>query len=140
MFLSLFKRAWKGEASLAAAFWIIHVLIGGFVLQGIVSWLVGYFMPELAIHVDHPTPEMLAASMKQSFLMVAICFPYTVYSAICVWRCSKNSWGLWRFLSKLLVALGIIAGLISIYFLIVGVPNLPNMVEPTPAVTQEAAV
>lgn len=139
MFLSLFKRAWKGEASLAAAFWIIYVLIGYFALQGIVSWLVGYFMPALSMHVDNPTPEMLAASMKQSFLILAICLPYMLYSAICIWRCGRNSWGLWRFLSRLIVLISIVIGLASIYFLIAGGPNLPNMVKPTPAVTQEAA-
>ncbi|MFZ2315812.1 MAG: hypothetical protein WAW86_09180 [Gammaproteobacteria bacterium] len=140
--LSLFKRAWKGEASLAAAFWIIHVLIGSIVLQSIISWAISYFMPELAVssmNVSTAADAQAAMFNKHAFMMLAICFPYTIYSAICVWRCGKNSWKLWSILSKIIVILSVISGLLSIYYLIFGMPMMPDTTSVPPAPTQAAS-
>lgn len=102
--MNLFTRAWKGQASLAAAFWLIHVLFG-IILAIVVAIIMSFFV------VDFFRPEVYPL---YTYLMMAIVFPYTLFSAICVWRCGKNSSMIWSVLARILVVLSVISGVISV--------------------------
>src|SRR5262245_41681580 len=106
--LRLFEQSWKGEASLGKAFWLVYVLIG-IIIQLIILGIFAFFVPNFL------TPEVY---VKYQDLLVTIFFPYTLFSAICVWRCAKNSSKLWGILAKIVVALGVIFGVIGILHLL----------------------
>lgn len=99
--LKLFERSWKGEASLAAAFWLVYFL-GSIVIAIILSIIFSYTV------VDFRNPEMMP---YYSTVIKAIMFPYTLFSAICVWRCAKNSWILWNVLARIIAVLSIVFGI-----------------------------
>lgn len=90
---NLFVRAWRGEASLAAAFWLVY-----FVFSIILAIL-------LVVIFKAINPLFMDMN-----LIKAIMLPYTIYGAICVWRCGKNSMILWNILSKIAVILGVLGG------------------------------
>ncbi len=102
--MNLFVRAWKGKASLAAAFWLVHVVFG-IIIAIIISIICSFFIANFF------TPDVYS---QYSDLVMTIYFPYTLYSAICVWRCAKNSSMVWAVIARILVVLAIISGLISI--------------------------
>lgn len=115
--MDLFAKSWKGEASLAKAFWLVYVL--GIIIIGIIiTILISLVIP----HLNYLT---------HNNLVMTILFPYTLFSSICVWRCAKNSSVFWRILAKIIVILGIISGLFHIYYLI----NPPHIVPLTPTST-----
>jgi len=98
--MSLFVQSWKGQASLAKAFWLVYVVIG---------LVIGIIVGILVYKMSHASPEY------QQNLSRAIMFPYTLFASICVWRCGKNSMMLWNILAKIIVVLGILGGLYSIF-------------------------
>lgn len=98
---NLFARAWQGKASLAAAFWII--------------WFLGTIILSIIIVIVLSAIDPNFNFVLQSFKTYSILFPYTVFAAICVWRCGRNSIGIWRFLSRLLMIFAVIGGLFNIY-------------------------
>lgn len=95
---NLFVRAWKGQASLAAAFWVIYF----------VCCIVLYIIIFYILNAINP---MLKNSPAMGNLISAIVFPYIFYAAICVWRCGKNSNAFWRILSRIIIVL-VVAGTI----------------------------
>lgn len=105
--LAMFKQAWKGEASLAKAFWLIYVVIG--ILLGMLITLVIKMSVENFDYIVYNN------------LIMAIGLPYTLYSAISVWRCGKNSWVVWSILSKIVVVLGVLGSLMALVHLVQGV-------------------
>lgn len=102
---NLFVRGLKGQASLAAAFWIIY-FVGLIVLYLIVFYIIS------AIRPDFRTSPTIGA------LIGTILFPYLLYAAICVWRCAKNSSAVWRILARIVVTLGVISGIFNIAMLL----------------------
>lgn len=99
--MKLFERSWKGEASLAAAFWLVYFL-GSIVIAIILSIIFSFTV------ADFRTPEMMP---YYSNVIKAIMFPYTLFSAICVWRCAKNSWILWNVLARIIAVLSVVFGI-----------------------------
>lgn len=101
---NLFVRAWKGEASLAAAFWLIYFLFG------IILAIIVAIIFKVSIH-DYQY-------QNYSRLIAAICFPYTLYSIVCVWRCAKNSNAFWRIVARILMVLALLFGIVNIWSVI----------------------
>lgn len=99
--LKLFIRGWKGEASLAAAFWLIYFL-GSIVIGILLTLLFSFFIPSFS------SPEVIG---QYSYIIKAIMFPYTLFSAICVWRCAKNSSIIWNVLARIIAVLAILFGI-----------------------------
>lgn len=98
--VSLFVRGWKGQASLAAAFWLVYVLFG-IIIALIITLIFSLVVPDFNYQ------------LYQDKIM-AIQFPYTLFSAICVWRCAKNSTFIWRLLARIIVVLGVLGGIFNI--------------------------
>lgn len=104
--LGIFVRSWKGQESLAKAFWLVYALFG--IIVGIVIALI--FMLTV--------PNFDYATYNNTIMAVG--FPYTLFSAICVWRCAKNSHIVWNILAKIVVVLGVIGGIASIIQMLQG--------------------
>lgn len=98
---NLFVRSWKGQASLAAAFWIIYFV------AVIVLYLVVFYIMDLI------RPGLKTSPMFGS-IIAAIIFPYVIYSAICVWRCAKNSNAVWKILARIIMVLVVLSGIFNI--------------------------
>jgi hypothetical protein len=103
--LTLFKRSWKGEASLAAAFWIVYFLCS-LALGIIVGILFSLFVPNFT------NPDVY---IHYVYTIKAIISPYVIFSAICVWRCAKNSSMIWNVLARIIAVLAFIG---SIYYIL----------------------
>ena len=100
--MNLFVQAWRGEASLAKAFWIVFVVVGT-VLNLICSLIVRGLLDS--------SPATLKAAI---IILSIIIFLYTLFSAICVWRCGKNSTSFWSILSKAVVAIAVVFNLVAL--------------------------
>lgn len=98
--MDVFAQSWQGKASLSTAFWWVYVVVS------IILWLIISFIVNSAA----PSASML---FKQNLIFLFL-FPYTLFSAICVWRCGKNSTTLWSILSKIVVIFGVVFSLLSI--------------------------
>lgn len=103
---NLFVRAWKGEASLAAAFWLVYVVFT-FLLEIIVVIVLSFTVPNFSYLTHAP-------------VVMAIVSPYILYAAICVWRCGKNSSAIWRILSRIVVVIAVIGAIYNIYVALMG--------------------
>ena len=90
--LRLFIQSWKGEASLAKAFWLVDVLFGIVVLAIISTITIRFMGPVTQSNVIH-----------YSVIIRSIQLPYNLFSVICVWRCGKSSQSIWRILSRIVV-------------------------------------
>lgn len=101
---NLFAQCWKGEASLAKAFWIVYLLFG--ILLRILIAVVLMMVVENYSYVNYQQ------------LITAIKFPYTLFSIICVWRCAKNSFILWNLLARLIVILFFLISIIHVLGLV----------------------
>lgn len=101
---NLFVRSWKGQASLAAAFWIIY-----FVALVVLSLILFYIIT--AIHPPLRTSPIVGA------IISTIIFPYLIYAAICVWRCAKNAQVIWKILARIVVILGVLNSVYNIVIL-----------------------
>ena len=99
--MNIFVRAWKGQSSLAAAFWLVY-FVGSIILYYIITFTLTRLRPDL----------MRASPFGH--MVFAILLPYTLYSAICVWRCGRNSEAFWRILSRIVIILAIIGAIASI--------------------------
>ncbi|MBA3661336.1 MAG: hypothetical protein H0W64_06390 [Gammaproteobacteria bacterium] len=115
--MDLLARSWRGEASLAKAFWIVYVLFG-ILIALLITLIFSLAMPDFNY-------------MNYQYKIMAIQFPYTLFSAICVWRCAKNSTFIWRILARIIVAIGVIGGIFNIVHAI----NPPTVVETTKTTT-----
>lgn len=102
---NLFVRAWKGQASLAAAFWIVYFIVT-IILYLITTAIVGAIWPNLR---TSPILGPLAGT---------IVFPYVIYAVISVWRCSNNSHIVWKILARIVVVLAILGGIFNIAMLL----------------------
>lgn len=103
----MFKIAnyWKGKQSLASAYWIIHALFG--FLLGILIFI------GLATYYHKPFTHETLKVLKPSALAIGL--PYTIFSAICVWRCANNTKS--KFLAivaRILVAMSVFSGFINL--------------------------
>ena len=107
---SLFKDAWNGQASLAKAFWLVYVVFGA-IVGGIILLGFRLFDPSLI----HNTMTNKEAYISFKNLYQTICLPYTVYSAVCVWRCAVNSSTIWKILARIVVVFGVIGGVAGLY-------------------------
>lgn len=95
----LFKTCWMGEAPLYKAFWIVYVLFS----------LIYIFFMDFLIDIfvaGEFTPFFI--HNQYSDRIISLSFPYVLFGAICVWICSKNSWFLWRILSRIIVFIPIV--------------------------------
>lgn len=117
--VNLFIQSWKGEAPLWKAFWIVNVLMGWIVCFIVAAVLM---FPTL-IEINQQSVEYLAVSFQDHWgwsqnilrqelvskfpLIVTIFLPYSLYSAICVWRCGKNSHIMWRALAIIIVGINL---------------------------------
>jgi hypothetical protein len=102
--LKLFERSWKGEASLAAAFWLVY-----FVFSIIIGFIIAFIFAMMVPNFSNPE-----IYVQYTPLIKAILFPYTLFSAICVWRCAKNSWILWNVLARIIIVLAILGGIYAL--------------------------
>lgn len=98
--MNMFAQAWKGEAPLWKAFWLVYVVVG--IIVGII----------IAVIVAYAVAPGATPTANNDLIMT-IGFPYTLFSAICVWRCGKNSAMVWNVLSKILVILSVIGGVMA---------------------------
>lgn len=94
----MFKQAWNGTASLAKAFWLIYFLFG--IIISIIVSIIALKLSNNQANVYN--------------LTIAIVLPYTLFSAICVWRCAKNAWILWNILARLIAILAVIGGVVGL--------------------------
>lgn len=105
--LKLLVDSWKGDTSLAKAFWLVFGLFGFFIRIIITAFLFLTFHPPL---------------LWLRILIIEFALPYTIFSAICVWRCSNNPLPLWNVISRAIVLLTLLADLVVVvlhsYFLI----------------------
>ena len=104
--LGIFRDSWQGKASLAKAFWLVYFVFG-IIINLIVLALLSATMPGFNYEAN-------------SNLLMSIVFPYTLFSAICVWRCGKNSYILWNVLAKVVVVLALLGGLLALIHVIRG--------------------
>ncbi len=111
--LKLLSESWNGEASLAKAFWLTYVLFS--LLCGLI----------IALILTLFTPDFMSSSSLYSKLHFhkdwakTLGFPYTFFSAVCVWRCAKNSSRLWRIIARVFVIFGVLSALLSIFLLMI---------------------
>jgi hypothetical protein len=103
--LRLLERSWKGQASLAAAFWLVYIVFSTVIFL-ILSVIFSLFVPNF---FTGEVFNQYAPSIK------AIMLPYMLFSAVCVWRCAKNSWLLWNILARIIVVLAVIFGFINLF-------------------------
>lgn len=109
--MSLLKECWKGRATLDKAFWIIFFIYGLSLV-----FLVGLIF---AIFV----PNFFRTEVFNQYrdIILAIVSPYTVFAAICVWRCAKHSWPFWRWVAR---TIGVLAVIISAVFPLLRLMNM----------------
>jgi len=100
----IFIESWKGKVSLAKAFWIIYVLV--FILLVITISIILLFVylsfPKL---MEYPNLYMA---------QIILPFPYLIYAAVCVWRCSNNATYLWKYLARTTILLHVLNTIILI--------------------------
>ena len=108
---NLFVKSYKGEASLAKAFWLIYVLFS-MILSLVILGAFFIFIPDFS--------NTLQANEEwyQSLIQV-IQLPYLIFAAIAVWRCAKNSWIVWNILARVLIVLTVLGSFYEIYRLCV---------------------
>lgn len=116
--MDLFVKSWRGEASLAKAFWLVFIL-----LWIILFWIISLIVSKINPHYDF---------FLHGSLIGSILFPYTLFSSICVWRCGQNSKMIWKVLTRIIVMLFVIFGLLDIYQMIMG-PHILKIRTPTTA-------
>jgi hypothetical protein len=102
--LAMFKQAWKGETSLGTAFWLVYLVMGA-----LLSFLIGYIVQSVSPNSDYYFARSLTTT---------IALPYTLFSAVCVWRCGKNSWIVWNVLTKVIVSLSVIFSILTVFYLL----------------------
>lgn len=113
--MDIFTRSWKGEASLAAAFWLVYFLFG-IILAIIVTLIFKVTVADFNY-------------TQYQGIIAAVCFPYTLFSVICVWRCARNSSTLWRVLARIIVILAIIFGIYNLWAIAKGPYVVPPKTE-----------
>lgn len=95
-------RAWRGELSLATAWWV-----NGFLLSGVlVGWLgVGIF--NAIFNHTHATQFMAWAETAIYFVVVLAVY---VWAIVGVWRSSANYHGpaVWKWLARFAICLGLL--------------------------------
>jgi len=91
--ISLFKRSWRGEATLAEAFWLVFTLINLLIILTATFVLFHY------TH-DYDSTRRMANT---------ILFPYLIFSSTCVWRCEKNASEFFIVLSKAIVIMSVVS-------------------------------
>lgn len=78
---------WKGEASLASAYWLIGVL-GGMVFSLL---------------------SIMLASSSAILLVFIAWIPYSIFALVSIWRCAWNSsWRGWGYLARSVVVVNIL--------------------------------
>ena len=122
--LSFLARSWRGETSLAAAFWLVYFLFG-LILSLIVSIIFKMGFP----HINY---------LEYRSIIAAICFPYTLFSIVCVWRSAKNSSAFWRIIARIIVILSLIFGFLNLW-IIVRPPHIP-VTAPGPVIPETRVV
>lgn len=115
--MNLFAKSWRGEASLAKAFWLVYFLFS-IMIGLIIAFILSLIIPSFTY-------------VTYNNLIMSILFPYTVFSAICVWRCAKNALLIWSILARIVVVLAVISGLFHIYYLIAG-PHMGTITSAPP--------
>lgn len=106
----LFVQGWKGETSLAKAFWLIYILFG-IIIAIIITLPFALLTPDFM--------QSPAAQLHYSPIIRTIYLPYSIYAAICVWRCGVKSNLFWKIVSRILVILSIALGLLQVVQLII---------------------
>ncbi len=101
-----FTRCWRGQESLAKAYWLLAVLLGLFLVAVIVV-IFSFFVPITEI--------LRAEDSYYQRLIVSIMLPFTLFSAVCVWRCGRNSILIWKLLSRMLVILAVLDGVVALF-------------------------
>jgi uncharacterized membrane protein len=101
--MNLFTQCYRGEASLAKAFWVIYVLILIFLNLIAHFILINFLISEPAVY------------KAISIVLNCLILFYTFFAFLCVWRCGKNSKPIWDVLSKIVVILGLA---VNIFYLI----------------------
>lgn len=113
-FFRLFSKAWQGELSFAKAFWVIHMLCGfllGLVLFLILMGVTMRMMSTFAV-------DQMYYSALVSALVRVLALPYSLFAAICVWRCAKHSKTAWKYLGLFLVLVGVLWSIITLAVMI----------------------
>jgi len=108
----LFAQGWKGETSLAKAFWLIYVLFG-IIIALIITVPFALFAPDFM--------QSPAVQLHYSPIIRTIYLPYSIYAAICVWRCGVKANIFWKVLSRILVILSIALGLLQVVQLVINI-------------------
>jgi hypothetical protein len=93
--MNVFTQSYRGEASLAKAFWIVYVFVS-IVLNLIAHFILNNFLSS--------EPAVFKAI---SIVLNCLILFYTFFAFICVWRCGKNSTPFWNVVSKIAIILGL---------------------------------
>ena len=105
--IEFFIRSWKGEESLAKVFWLLYGVLGLVVVLIIL-------IPFAILIPNFFTQEVIT---QYGDLINAISFPYVAFSAVCVWRCAKNSTAIKAFFAKAIVVISVISCFLSVFHL-----------------------
>jgi hypothetical protein len=101
--LSRVQAGWRGEASLAWAFWGFH-FGGGLLLLAIGSFGFLFLMP----FTYNKAQGVLASPIFRAYLLVGVVtyLAYVIASIVMVWRCSFNvGWRGWGYIARVLMFL-----------------------------------
>ena len=105
---NLFIKCWKGEASLAEAYWKVSVLFGLLLTILILTFSVCFF----------PISDIINENSSYPNVIEAILLPYSLFCTICVWKCGKNSTPVLRILACIVLASSDLRGFSSFFMLI----------------------
>lgn len=95
---NIFWRSFIGQESLAKAFWVVYVFYNILIHLFIAAILV-----IMLLYNQTPVSISVFTNEIAGKIVFAAAFPYTLFSAIAVWRCSYHSGFLWRLLARLMV-------------------------------------
>jgi len=109
--INFFSKAWNGKQSLPIAFFALYYLPRLFILV-IVFSISQIFYPEFYSFKD--MAEFSSRFTVLSRTVVAVLLPYTLFTAICVWRCAVNSSQIWLILSRIAVVMSVILSTIDV--------------------------
>lgn len=96
--MNFLKKCWRGEVTLDQAFWLVF-FIGGLSLVFIVGLFFAIFVPNFF------RPEIFDYYRK---VILTIVSPYTLFAAICVWRCAQHSYIFWRWVARIIAVLAVV--------------------------------
>lgn len=100
---NIFWQSFIGQEPLATAFWKIYFL-NNILIHACLAIVVAAFL----IYNQTPVSTSIFTQFIACKIVLTAAFPYTLYSAVAVWRCSQDSALIWRLLARLIVVTHVI--------------------------------